>query len=111
MKITLKSIELPQTPVQLKAVIVQALQVLHGQVGASIPVDILHYIIVNDLTVDCCGGAQYGRAIIRTPYRDQIKVWSSLTLCTGHTVCTVDKVSGSLQSLAVNSRTFSFPSQ
>ncbi|CAI8057321.1 hypothetical protein GBAR_LOCUS31243 [Geodia barretti] len=82
--------EIPETPTQLKALIVQALQTLHGQVGASIAVDILSYHIHDDVIG---GGARWGSAIIRAPYREQAKVWSALTMCAGQdNVCTVDKV-------------------
>ena len=103
--------------------------------------DILSYNFHDDVIV---GGAKLSLGIIRAPYRyvvsrdslpksrdflrEQVKVWSALTMCTGQgTVCTVDKVisvvgeyvsrdhhviqqaSPSLMSLAANSRQFMFP--
>lgn len=95
----------PDTPIQLKGLIIQALQTLHGHVGASIPVDILHFSTIVDED-----GVTHTSAILRAPHREQVKVWSALTICTGQsTMCCVEKVSTSLLSLAVDSRTFKFP--
>jgi RNase P/RNase MRP subunit POP5 len=55
--------------IELKVLISKALEELHGEIGKSIPVDVLRYV-END-----------GKAILRTPHKSVVKVLSALTLC------------------------------
>lgn len=78
-----------------KYAIVLALKKLFGEVGASIPVDVLRYRDADH------------RAYLRTQSRNLVKVWSSLSLFSSYDgkPChfRIFKVSSSLASLSVSS--------
>lgn len=81
-----------------KSVILKALQGVHGDVGASIAVDIIKF------------DKKSLQAIIRVPSKGLVKVWSAMTLYSSHNEkpChfKISKVSPHLPSLSVNSRKF-----
>uniref|UniRef100_A0A8C5QP17 Ribonuclease P/MRP subunit p14 n=1 Tax=Leptobrachium leishanense TaxID=445787 RepID=A0A8C5QP17_9ANUR len=86
----------PLNAAQFKLLIVNALRTLHGEVGSSLPLDLLKY---NEDTL--C-------AILRISSRGLVKLWSALTLCGRyqHRECAfrVIQTSPFLLALAGNSR-------
>ena len=84
---------------KLKILIVNALQQLHGLVGAAIKVDVLKCDQKN------------GEIILRVNACNLVKLWSSLTILNNyngtHCRCNIKQVSPYLMSLAADSRAWS----
>lgn len=89
---------------RVKMIVMAALQSLHGQVGMSLPVDVLgtHHT-----------GHATALTTLRVPFKELDRVWSALTLMGSYDgklcVFRVHQHSGSLLSLAVSSRDYAFP--
>jgi RNase P/RNase MRP subunit POP5 len=91
------------TAPSIKAMIVQAMKELYGQVGSSITIDVLR--------VESGESSDY-TVLLRVPYSEVSRVWSALTVAgsyNGRTLLIhVIKISASLVGLAANSREFHF---
>tara|TARA_B110001452_G_scaffold235185_1_gene213854 strand:+ start:1200 stop:1577 length:378 start_codon:yes stop_codon:yes gene_type:complete len=86
------------TPVRFRAVLLQAMRTLFGEVGAAMQVDVLEF------------DEPRQHAVLRVPADGVTRLWSALTLVTefDKKPCRVRvlTVAGSLSSLALDSRDF-----